>query len=392
MEYNFDEISDRTLSDSLKWSKKYLEESFGDESCLPLWIADMDFKTPKPVIDALTERVAHGIFGYGYPPEEFKQCVVDWQKRRNGWYIEKEWLVFSTGILPALNFIIQSFCLPGDRIVLQTPVYYPFREIIESNGCFAADNPLILKDEKYEMNFDQLEQLVQHSRVKMLILCSPHNPVGRVWKEEELKRLGKICLANDVLVVSDEIHSDLIYTGHKHIPFASISETFAQNSIICTAPTKTFNLAGIQTSNLIIKNKRIREILGDKLTSAYIEPSVFAIAAQIAAYTKGEDWLAQLLQYLQANVTFTENFLLQHMPEVRLIQPEATFLAWLDFRQVFKDAPLLEEWMKKKAKVALDEGYIFGQGGEGFARINFACPRSTLENALLQIARALKNV
>jgi cystathionine beta-lyase len=389
MIYNFYEIWERTATDSMKWSKSYLKGNFGDEELLPMWIADMDFKVPQPIIDAILQRASHGIFGYGMVDDQFLQVVVNWQKRRNNWKIEKDWILFTPGIIPALNFITQCFCLLGDKVVIQSPVYYPFKNIIESNGCHVANNPLIYKEGRYTMDFSHLEEIVQDTRVKMLILCSPHNPVGRVWTYEELKRLGEICIRNGVLIVSDEIHGDLIFKGNKHIPFGSISEEFAMNSIICTAPTKTFNLAGIQCSNIIIKNKRLRDDLTNKLLSIDITPNSFAYVAQIAAYSEGEEWLEQLLSYLEGNVRFIEDFVKEKLPGVTFVKPEATYLAWLDFSKLTQNHSELEELMRKKAGLALDEGYIFGKGGEGFERINFACPREILERALINIEKAV---
>lgn len=390
MNYNFDEILDRSGTDSIKWSKSYLKSNFGDEELLPLWIADMDFKTPQPIIEAITKRAEHGIFGYGMVDNEFLQVCVDWQKKRHNWDIEKDWILFTPGIIPALNFIIQSICLPGDKVVIQSPVYYPFRNIITSNGCHIANNPLKYEDGKYTIDFEHLEKITEDSRVKMIILCSPHNPVGRVWTRDELNRLGEICIKNDVLIVSDEIHADIVYKGNTHLPFASLSDEFAMNSIICTAPTKTFNLAGVQCSNIIIKNKRLRNDLSHKLFSIGITPNSFAYVAQIAAYTQGEEWLEQLLNYLEGNIAYIQSFVTERLPEIKFIKPEGTYLAWLDFREIHKDQRKLEELMQKYAKVALDEGYIFGLGGEGFERINFACPRVLLERALSGIEKAIR--
>ncbi|MGG3801701.1 MalY/PatB family protein [Metabacillus fastidiosus] len=390
--YNFDEVIDRRETDSKKWSKKHLQEKFGDEESIPLWIADMDFRVAQPIIEALTERAQHGIFGYGHKSDAFLEAVVNWNKKRNGWDIEKEWILFTPGIIPSLNFIVETFCNPGDKVIIQSPVYHPFVNIITNNGCHIANNPLILNNGKYEMNFSELERIAQDSRTKLMFLCSPHNPVGRVWTSEELRRLGEICLDNDVLVVSDEIHSDLIYHPNRHIPFAKISEEFMMNSIICTSPSKTFNLAGLHISDIIIPNEKLRRELNHKLTTIDIDPGSFASVAQIAAYNEGEEWLEQLIIYLQENLDIIDNFLKDRIPRVKLIRPEATYLAWLDFSDFHFTEMELQQLMQKKAIVALNDGYIFGNGGEYFQRINFACPRIILQKALESIEMSLKGI
>lgn len=392
VKYNFDEIIDRRETDSIKWSKKHLKENFGDESSIPMWIADMDFKAPQPVIEAIIERAQHGIFGYGHKSDEFLEAVVSWQKKRNGWNIQKDWILFTPGIIPALNFIVETFCHPGDKVIIQSPVYYPFANIITNNGCHIANNQLININGKYEMNFPELESIAQDSRTKLMILCSPHNPVGRVWKDDELQRLGEICLKNNVLVVADEIHSDLIYQPNHHIPFGKMSEQFKMNSIICTSPSKTFNLAGLQVSNIIIPNKRLRDELNHKLTTIDIDPGSFASVAQIAAYNKGEEWLEQFIEYLQGNLDFIDQFLKERIPRVKLIRPEATYLAWLDFRDFRLTDAEIQQIIQKKARIALDDGYIFGAGGTGFQRINFACPKSILLKAMENLNKSLADI
>lgn len=392
MKYNFDEIIDRRGTDSIKWSKKHLKENFGDEESIPMWIADMDFKVAEPIIEALTERVRHGIFGYGHKTDEFLEAVVNWHKKRNRWDIEKEWILFTPGIIPALNFVVETFCNPGDKVIIQSPVYFPFANIITNNGCHIANNPLILNNGKYEMNFCELERIAQDSRTKLMFLCSPHNPVGRVWTAEELQRLGEICIKNDVLIVSDEIHSDLIYLPNHHIPFGKISEEFKMNSIVCTSPSKTFNLAGLQISNIIIPNEKLRKELNHKLATINIDPGSFASVAQIAAYNKGEEWLESLIIYLQDNLNFIDKFLKERIPRVKLIKPEGTYLAWLDFSNFNFTNIELQQLMQTKAKIALNDGYIFGAGGEHFQRINFACPRSILEKALKNIEKILEGI
>ncbi|MND84941.1 Cystathionine beta-lyase PatB [compost metagenome] len=390
--YNFDEMIERSGTDSIKWSKKHLKDNFGDEDSIPMWIADMDFKVAQPIIEAMTQRAQHGIFGYGHKSDNFLEAAVNWHKRRNDWDITKEWILFTPGIIPALNFIVDVFSNPGDKVIIQSPVYYPFYNIINNNGRHIANNPLVLNNGRYEMNYAELEKLAQDSRTKLMFLCSPHNPVGRVWTLEELQRVGEICVKNDVLVISDEIHSDLIYKPNRHIPFAKVSEEFRMNSIICTSPSKTFNLAGLHVSDIIIPNEKLREELDHKLRTIDIDPGSFAAVAQIAAYNQGEEWLEQLIVYLQDNLALIKAFLNERLPRVKMINPEGTYLAWLDFSDYNFTAAELQQLMQKQAKIALDDGYIFGDGGEQFQRINFACPRAILQKALERIAAALEGI
>lgn len=390
MKYNFDEVTDRRNTDSMKWSPSYLEKHFGSADCIPLWVADMDFRTAKPVVDAVTERAQHGIFGYALADDEFYEAVISWQKRRNGWSIQRDWILFSPGIVPALWHIVKTFCSPGDKVIVQSPVYYPFYKVIEDNGCQVINNRLINNGGRYEMNFEELERQAEDSSVKMMILCSPHNPVGRVWTKEELRRVSEICFANDVLLVSDEIHSDLVFRPNVHTPAASLSEEFMMNTITCMAPSKTFNLAGVQVSDVIVPDRRLRRRLAGSLKSAGVMPNVFGLAAQTAAYNDGEEWLEQLLEYLAGNLDFMENFIASELPEVKFRRPEGTYLAWLDFSGYGFTTEELQNRMKNKAGVALDDGYIFGDGGEPCQRINFACPRSVLIKAMERLRKGVE--
>ena len=390
MKYNFDEVIDRKNTDSMKWSASYLEQHFGSADCVPLWVADMDFRTAQPVIDAVTERAGHGIYGYALAGDEFYEAVIKCQKRRNGWEVKKEWIVFSPGVVPALWHIVRTFCSPGEKVILQSPVYYPFYKVIEDNGCQVINNRLINNGGRYEMNFEELERQAEDSSVKMMILCSPHNPVGRVWTKEELRRVSEICFANDVLLVSDEIHSDLVFRPNVHTPAASLSEELMMNTITCMAPSKTFNLAGVQVSDVIVPDRRLRRKLAGSLKSAGVMPNVFGLAAQTAAYNEGEEWLEQLLEYLAGNLDFMENFITSELPEVKFRRPEGTYLAWLDFSGYGFTTEELQNRMKNKAGVALDDGYIFGDGGEPCQRINFACPRSVLIKAMERLRKGVE--
>ncbi|MDR4889503.1 MalY/PatB family protein [Fredinandcohnia sp. QZ13] len=388
MKYNFNESINRLQTNSVKWDE--VENLFGDKEILPMWVADMDFKSPQPVIEALKKRADHGIYGYTTRPDSYYEATVGWMKRRHNWTIEKDWITFTPGVVPALGIIVQSFTNPGDKIIIQQPVYYPFMSVIEKNGREIVNNPLRLENGRYYMDFEDLEKKIDPS-VKMIIISNPHNPVGRVWEQDELTKLGEICLKHNILVVSDEIHSDLVYEGNIHTPFASISDNFAGRSITCTAPSKTFNLAGLQTSNMIIPNQELRERFNKALEDRFIGmTNTFGVTALIAAYEEGEEWLDQLLVYLKGNLDFLNEYIKSNIPEVKVIKPDATYLVWLDCRELGLDAKKLEEVIQKQGKVAFDEGYIFGKEGEGFTRINIACPRALLEEGLKRFSEALK--
>ena len=393
MKYNFDEVIDRTNHHSVKWDE--MKTKFGDipNDVLPMWIADMEFRSPKPVIEAIKKAAEHGIYGYTSRPDSYYQAIIDWMERRHNWKVKKDWLAYSPGVVPALSLIIRAFCQPGDKVVVQPPVYYPFFRVIENNGCHIVNNPLKLSNKKYFMDYDDLERKIDDPRVKLLILCSPHNPVGRVWQKEELIILGEICLKHHIIVVSDEIHADILFKGYKHTPFASISPTFAHNSITCTAPSKTFNLAGLQTSTIIIPNKKYYRIYNNILDSlALDENNVFGLVALEAAYKDGEEWLEQLLSYLNENLKFLMKYFKERIPKIKVIRPEGTYLVWLDCRQLGLSTKDLNNFILKKARVALDDGYWFGAEGKGFMRINIACPRSFLEEGLKRIEKAVNSL
>lgn len=387
MRYNFDEIIDRSNTGSLKWDFK--ERYFEEEEIFPMWVADMDFKSPQPVIDVLTEKAQFGIYGYTEETESYRDAVVGWIKQRHNWTIKKEWLHYSPGVVPALHWIVQRYAHPGDKIIIQSPVYYPFFEAIKNGGCQIVNNPLKLIDGKYYMDFEDFENKID-DRVKMIVLCSPHNPGGMVWNRETLCRLGDICINNDILVVSDEIHGDLVLSGSKHIPFAALSEDFAMNSITCYAPSKTFNLAGLQISNIIIPNPRLAKEYKIALArNEMSRPNLFAVAAAEAAYSGGQQWLEQLISYIEGNHKLVEDYIAKNVPEIKAIQPQASYLAWIDCRNLGMDDQELQKFMEKKAGLALNSGAMFGQGGTGFVRMNLGCPRSVVEKALQQLDHAV---
>jgi cysteine-S-conjugate beta-lyase len=388
MKYEFHKEVNRLNTASEKWDE--VENLFGDKDILPMWVADMDFRAPEPVIEAIKNRAEHGIFGYTARTQSYFDAVINWMKRRHNWEVEKEWICHSPGVVPALSIIVQAFTNPGDKIIIQPPVYYPFTHVIERHGRTIVPNALKFENGQYRMDYEDLEGKIDSS-TKLIIISSPHNPVGKVWTKEELIRLGEICLKHNILIVSDEIHFDLIYKGYEHTSFASISDEFAQNSIICTAPSKTFNLAGLQTSNIIIPNEEIRAKYSDALETLSIGMiSTFGLVATESAYRFGEEWLDELMQYLQQNLDFLKDYIETNIKALKVIQPEGTYLVWIDCRGLGMDAKALERLMQKEAKVALDEGYIFGKEGEGFTRINIACPRSILEEGLRRIDRAVQ--
>ncbi len=390
MKFNFDEVIDRRNTASVKWD--LADELFRTEGILPMWVADMDFRSPPAVIEALHARAAHGVFGYTACMASYYEAVIGWMKKRHDWDIARDWIVPSPGVVPALSMLVQALTGPVDRVILQTPVYYPFMAAIEKNGREILRNPLTLGDGRYRMDFDGLEQAAADPRAKLIILCSPHNPVGRVWAPDELRRLGEICIRNGVLVISDEIHGDLMLRGKAHMPFASLGDELSAHSITCTAPSKTFNLPGLQTANIIIPDEGIRKAFSAVLErNGIMEPNAFGPAALEAAYRHGEEWLEQLLRYIEGNLEFLKKFLSEKIPRIKVIEPDATYLVWLDCRGLGLDRKALKRLIRSDAKVALDEGHIFGSPeGDGFERVNIACPRSVLEEGLLRIERAVK--
>lgn len=388
MKYDFDTINDRKCFNSVKWNE--LKEKFGSDDLVPLWVADMDFKSPQPVIDALINAARHGIYGYTRNSDSYYKSIINWMEKRHGWNIDKEWISVAPGVVTALGFIIRIFSQPGEKIIIQPPVYYPFSATIIKNGRQVLNNPLIFKNNKYYMDYSDLENKLSDSRVKLFILCNPHNPVGRVWSKEELYKLGNLCLKYNVKIISDEIHCDIVYPGFKHIPFASIAREFQQNCIICTAPSKTFNLAGLKTSTIIIPNKGLYKSYDNFLDSLHLKRNnYFGLFALEAAYQYGEEWLEQLINYLSGNLNYLKNFIKEYIPEINLIDPEGTYLVWLDFRKLNLNSMQLSDLLVKEAKVALDGGYWFGEEGQGFERINIGCSREILKNGLERIKDAI---
>ena len=385
MEYNFDRPIDRIREISIKWSPQLRRQMFGADDVIP-----MDFETAPAVAQAIRRRAEHRTYGYAYPSPDYLQACVDWQKRRNGWDIRPDWVLYTPGVNMALVCGIELYTQPGDRVIVQSPVYYPYYDYIRRTGREIAFDPLVEREGRYEMDFGALERLARDPRTKFMILCSPHNPVGRCWTRQELERVGRICLEHGVMLAVDEIHGDLILGG-QFVAYGTLEEELVQRCIICTSPSKTFNLAGLLVSDIIIPNDQIRAAFQEKLAPYYLWPGNFGAAAQIAAYDQGEDWLEQLLVYLRGNAQYIGEFIAQRMPRVKYRPPEATYLAWLDFRDYGMDQAQLWDFMCHKARVATDDGAKFGPNGEGdgFQRLNFACPRQQLTQALERIAQAL---
>ncbi|WAH38935.1 MalY/PatB family protein [Alicyclobacillus dauci] len=379
MKYDFDTVIERRQTGSSKWD--VLASRFGRDDVLPMWVADMDFVSPPCVQEALIQRAKHGVYGYTVRQDDYFSSIQQWMSTRHGWDIEKDWIASATGVVPALTVIVQAFTNPGDGILIQPPVYYPFKRVITSWGRKAIENPLVEVNGRYEIDFADLEEKAKLAKV--MFLCSPHNPVGRVWTEEELVRVGEFCLRHQVLVVADEIHADLVYKGYKHTPFASISPKFAANSITCAAPSKTFNLAGLKTAYVISPNAAIKERYESMLAKASMsEVNPLGVAAMVAAYKQGGPWLNELLEYLDGNLMYLNKFIEEQIPEIRVVQPEGTYLVWLDCRGLNLESRALDQFLVHEAGLALDEGHLFGSEGVGYQRINIGCPRSLLEAGL----------
>lgn len=386
--YNFDEIIERRGTNSVKYDM--LETYFGNGDALPLWVADTDFRVPDFIMDALKERMNHEILAYSYRPESYYTSIIDWMDRKHNWKIDKEMVTSSPGVVSAVTMLIMALSEPGDKVIVQPPVYFPFFTSIKGSGRKMVENPLVIKDGRYTFDFENLKQIID-PQTKLLILCSPHNPGGMVWKMDELAELSRICVENGIVIISDEIHSDLVFTGNKHIPIPMVSGNIAMNSAVLMAASKTFNVAGLSTAFMIIPNKKLRVKYEQVLHTIHIDSgNIFGNIATEAALRNGYDWLAQLMSYLEDNYNFLETFFTQRMPQVKIMKPEATFLAWLDFTAY----NLSEKELAKRlieGGVALNKGSIFGTGGEGFFRLNFGCPRAILEEGLIKIEKALRN-
>ncbi|GAA0232106.1 MalY/PatB family protein [Metaclostridioides mangenotii] len=393
--YDFDKIVDRIGTDSVKWDFRTMCSPKAQKDGLPLWVADMDFECADPIIKALHDRVDHKIFGYSSNNSgEYFDAFCNWYKRRFGWEIDRKSVVFAPGVVPALAILVRILTNPGDGVIIQRPVYYPFTNKIEKNDRKVINNSLIYDDGTYKMDYDDLEEKAKDPKNKVLILCSPHNPVGRVWSEDELIRVVDICKKHDVWIVADEIHSDLVRKGIKHTPIQLLCDDYKDKIVTCVAPSKSFNLAGMQSSNIIINNAELKKKYLDEVvsTGGVHSPNPFAIVSTVAAYNESEDWLDELNDYLDKNIDFIKEYLENNLPKAKLIYPEGTYLVWIDLTTYGLSEVELEDLMFKKANILLDEGYIFGKEGIGFERINAACPKSILEECLIRMKDALDSL
>lgn len=383
MKYDFDKIILRRGTNSYKW-----DSAPADREVLPLWVADMDFRTAPAITEALARRVRHGIFGYTHVPDEYYAAVIRWFERRHGWAIRQEWMIYTSGVVPALSAIIKALTVPGDGVVVQTPVYNCFFSSIRNNGCRIVTNPLKYENRRYLIDFDDLARKVADPCVKLLLLCNPHNPAGRVWTREELCRIGEICRRNGVMVVADEIHCELVFPGHTYIPFASISEEHLRNSITCLSPSKSFNIAGLQIANIVSCDETLRQRIDRAINiNEVCDVNPFGIEATIAAYNEGEEWLTQLLVYLKANYDCLCTFFRARLPQIPVTQLEGTYLVWTDCRALGLRSEALQARLLEETGLWLNSGTMYGDDGEGFLRWNIACPRAVLEDALNRFQR-----
>jgi len=388
MNYNFDKVLDRSQEFSAKYCE--LAEKFGDGKLIPLWIADMDLPVAMPITEILTQRAQSGVFGYTTRPSFYNEAIVKWLDKRHKWTVKEEMLMFSPGVMPSVSLILQNLTQPGDNVIVQQPVYSPFASIVENIGRELKINPLKVDDAgDYTMDYDHLESLIDE-QTKFLLLCNPHNPVGRVWTKEELKQLGEICVKNDIKIISDEIHCDLVFKNHQHTPFASISPEVAERTLTCIAPSKTFNIPGLQASVIVHPNQETYDLLDKAFTQIDIKRNnCFSLLATYAGYAYGEEWLDQVLAYIEDNANYVVTFVEEQLPQISVKKPEGTYLLWLDCKGLKMDDTKLRTYMIEEAKLALSSGSDFGLGGSGFQRMNIACSRTTLETALNQLKEAI---
>ena len=388
--YNFDEYFNRRGSGALKYDG--LSERYGDKDLLPLWVADMDFRTPDFIIRAIENRLKHPILGYSLIPEEYYKCIIDWEKEHHNWALDKDWISFIPGIVKGIGLCLNKFVNQGEKVIIQPPVYHIFNSVISGNHYSVVNNPLLKNGDSYEMDFDNLEKCWD-DKCKVLILSNPHNPVGITWDKDTLARLAEFCYDRKILVISDEIHCDMTIFGNKHIPFATVSEKARNCSVTFRSASKTFNIAGVISSYAIIPNEYIRNIFYEWLTVNELnEPSLFATLTTVAAFTMGNEWRKQMLHYIEENIVFAEQFCRENIPEIKPIRPQASFLLWLDCSELGLSKTELEDLFIKKARLALNSGEMFGQGGQGFMRMNIAAPRDVVKQALYQLKNAVDEI
>lgn len=383
--FNFDDIVDRRNTNSYKW------DSAKDKEVLPMWVADMDFRAAPCIIEALRRRVDQGVFGYTLVPQSYYESVTGWFGRRHGWYFTNEMIIYTSGVVPAISAVIKALTNPGDKIIVQKPVYNCFFSSIRNNDCEIVDNPLVNINGHYEMDYDDLELKVSDERVKLLLLCNPHNPVGRVWTHDELSRLNEICLRHNVMVVADEIHCELVFPGHRYTPFASVSEACFNNSVTCNSPSKAFNIAGLQIANIISNSAEVRKKIDYAINvNEVCDVNPFGVEALIAAYEKGREWLDELVEYLYENYLVLKNFFDEHLPQLYVTRMEGTYLAWIDCRSLKIRSDSIESQLLAKEHLWLNSGTLYGV--DGYMRINFACPRSVLLKGLEKFKRYISSL
>lgn len=384
MKYNFDEIIPRRGTNSYKW------DTPEEENVLPMWVADMDFRTAPAIIETLRRRVEHGIFCYTKVPQNYYDTIVKWFINRHQWEIDSQWIIYTSGVVPAISAIIKAMTIPGDKIIVQTPVYNCFYSSIRNNGCKMIANNLIYQEGRYTIDFDDLEHKAADPETKLLLLCNPHNPVGRVWTSEELQRIGDICLQNGVFIIADEIHCELTYEGHNYTPFASLSEEFRLRSATCISPSKAFNLAGLQIANIVAADSNIRSRIDRAINDNEVcDVNPFGVIATIAAYEKSEEWLDALRKYLWENYTYVRYFFKRHLPQYSVLPLEGTYLVWIDCRAAGIGSDNITSCLQNKQKLMVNSGTLYGPGGEGFIRLNIACPRKLLIDGLVRLAKVL---
>lgn len=384
MKYDFDEIIPRRGSNSYKWDT-------AEEEVLPMWVADMDFRTAPTIIETLHKRVEHGIFGYTKVPSAYYEAITHWFTRRHSWPIEREWIIYTSGVVPALSAIIKALTVPGDHVVVQTPVYNCFFSSIRNNNCEIIANPLIYTNETYRIDFEDLERKAADPKTKLLLLCNPHNPAGRVWSREELTHIGEICIRNNVLVVADEIHCELVFPEYTYTPFASISKEFLMNSVTCISPSKAFNLAGLQIANIISADEGRRKKIDKAINiNEVCDVNPFGVEALIAAYNNGEEWLKELIHYLSENYRYLKSYFKKHLPLFPVTILEGTYLVWVDCSVMKRSSREIMNTLLEKEKIWVNEGDLYGDAGERFIRINIACPRQILTDGLSRLERVLR--
>ena len=384
MKYNFDEIIPRRGTNSYKW------DSAEDADVLPLWVADMDFRTAPAIVEALEKRVAHGIFGYTRVPDEYYDAVTGWFGRRHGWTFPREWIIYTSGVVPAISAILKATTMPGDKVMVQGPVYNCFFSSIRNSGCVVVSNSLKRTGNTYCIDFDDMEQTIINEGVRVFLLCNPHNPAGRVWTRDELLRMGTICLRHGVTVISDEIHCEFTYAGHDYTPYASLGDEFAAKAVVCVSPSKAFNIAGLQIANIIVPDSELRRRIDRAINiNEVCDVNPFGVIATIAAYNHGEEWLDELMQYLHGNYEYMKDFCAKNLPQFPIMELEGTYLVWMDCSALHISSTEIEDRLIKQAKLWLNAGSMYGREGEGYMRWNIACPLQTLQEGLSRFTSAV---